>query len=618
MKLNFDINALFNNRLTGPSKQANEKVTHSYVQVKTTEFDEHANLHQTKKILKNRLTELSPQSLNALYQSAQDNRVQVYIDNEEKEVYETFVDRATRQFNFGKANGESSKQLNELLQRISQGSEQAHTETRSILAGLGKLDASTESYIAQSTTYTRFSLDELASTIAADEEFEPITDSKTFSLQVTTREGDTVEVKIKQGDNWGESTYANNISVNYEVEGNLSQSEKDALSELMNAIGTASDSLLAGNDFTQLMGIENFNGQQLSGFSLALKGSNQDINYNYQHNDNKQTLTGSWSQKGQIKAKFNMQSQLGGDASHEQLARYLELLDQAAESSYKNNDDKDQSDQTSALFSNTFTDFMQLADTLGKSLSSVDQQFTQTRAIANQLFNETIKNQSNRLGLKDEQQATLKEGFNQLADFSANFVAQKGGVKSQGKNEPKMGYQIELAQKSNFDSNLIDGVVTKSLKQSQTVKFDAVMQGVLNSRSQKFSEQYEIMAAFDETAQFKGYKQSRNSSEQSKQQIYQQLGEYSFSEIDKRTLSENELYLLKEGSLENSKADGFEDITKGFKAGDAILSQMEFHNSLHFQASLFSAKDQTFQDNLQSQLSIASQKQLLDAILDEL
>ena len=619
MNINIDINALFSARLAPTSSQVNTKIASGHVQVKTAVIDEQNNLTEVKKVLQNTLRQSTPQAINSLYQSAQDNRVQLYINNEEKEVYEAFTDRVTQHINLGKANGESQQQLDGLLKRISQGAEQAHTETRNILAQLGKLDAGTESYIAESSTYTRFALNELASKISEDEELAEInSNKKVFSLQVTTQQGDQIDITIKQADNRQANTFANKVSVSYEVEGNLSENEKMALSELMNAIGSTSDSLLAGNDLTQLMGIKDFNGQQLSAFSLSLAGSNQEVNYSYQHSDNQQNLSGSWSQKNQVKASFNMQSQLGGIADNEQLARYLTLIENASDASYKQNDNRDESDQTSALFSNTFTNFMQLSEKLGNSLASVNQQFTQTRKIASHLFNETVKNQADRLGLKDEQQATLKEGFNQLADFSASFVANRGGAQNQAKDQLKTGYQIELKQKTNMETSVLNGEITQAIKQKQIANFDSVMQGQLNSRTQQSNEQYEIVAAFDEKQQLNGYKQNRQVREQSKESIYHAMGESRFSEIDKNTVSENNLYLLKEGSLEESKMQGFDNITKGFKAGDFILSQLELHKSYNYQASTFTPNEASFRDNIQSQLSIASQKKLLDEILDKI
>jgi len=623
MNVNFKSGLFINYSAPATSNNLTDKLTNGHVQVVTTTIDQQNHLQEAKQLLTNSLEKSSAQQLNKYHQGAQDRRLQLYIGNKDVEPYEVFSDRVTQHINTGKSRGESSEELNSLLQRISQGAQQAHTETRSILSGLGKLDADTESYIAQSSTYTRFALNELESKISETEAHQEITDNnKAFSLLVTTREGDEININIQQTDGWHDKTYGNKVSVSYEVEGDLSESEKIALSDLMNAIGSSSDSLLAGNDFSKVMGVENFNGQQLSGFSLSLNGSGQDINYTYQLNDNSQTLTGNWAQNGVVTAQFNLKSQLGGNADDEQLAQYLDLLHDAAESSYKNNDDKDQSDQTSPLFSNAFTDFMQLAEDLGNSLDSVDQQFTQARKLANDLFDKTIENQETRLGLKDEQQATLKEGFNQLADFSANFVDHKGGFAKQGKNanikKLATGYDVQMSQKTVQKQKLIDKDLITGLKQSQSVKFDGVMNAIKNERSHQFSEGYEIMSAFDEKQNFKGYKQTRSVSEQSKEKIYVGAGISPFSKIDKNSVSKNDLYILKEGVSETSSREGFENIIKGAKAGDYALSENQYNKNLHYEQSQFTPSEASFQNNLQTQLSIASQKQLLDDLFNKL
>ena len=56
-----------------------------------------------------------------------------------KNRFEVFVNKVTNRVNQGKASGESADELNGLLDRISQGAEAAHSETRSVLAALSKL-----------------------------------------------------------------------------------------------------------------------------------------------------------------------------------------------------------------------------------------------------------------------------------------------------------------------------------------------------------------------------------------------------------------------------------------------------------------------------------------------
>lgn len=573
---------------------------------------------ETKKMLGMALKENSPQELNKLYESALDNRVKVYSEasGSKEIVSEAYVDKATRRVNYGKAQGESAEELNSLIERISQGAEQAHSETRNILAGLGRLDPSTENYIAESQTYTRFALDELNSKIGVDEKFATASDNKKdFSLQVTTREGDEIKVNIKQSNEWSDLTFSDQISVKYEVEGELSESEQQALGELMNAIGSASDSLLAGNDLTSIMGIKEFNGTQLADFSLSLKGSGQDVEYKYALDGDQQNLKGKWSQDGQVKTTFNLTSKLGGAANEHELAQYLDLLDEAADASHYLNEKE--RDRSSGLFKNTLTDFMNLAVTLGESLAKADKEFDQTRTLADTLFTKMNHEQTARLGLQDEDKARFKEGFNRLVDFSADFVANGGGKKSKGKFDPSTGYQMQLRQKTSKGIEATPNGVKEAVKQSRKVMLDGVMDDGRNERDHQLTEKYEIKAVIDDFS-MQAVKQKRDTNEHLREKIYHGMGEYTFSEMDRKARSENSLYFLKEGSLELSQLAGGEKSKKGIMAGDKITWQHESSKPYDYNAKLLISKDKDFREAERAAISIESQKRLLDKVLDAL
>jgi|GEM_PF-5522898 len=577
-------------------------------------------LTYTKNLLKNSLAAHSPQTLYQFSQSALDNRVQFYADHDNggKEVHEAFVDTVTRRVNVGKAQGENADNLNQLIERISQGAEIAYSETRSVLDSLSKLDAGTESYIAQSQSYTRFALNELNSKIGADEELDFLSkDKKSLSLQVTTREGDEVNINIIQSKGSADLTFGNQISVKYEVEGDLSESEHQALSELMNAIGSASDSLLAGNDLTRLMGIEGLDGGQLADFSLSLKGAGQNVDYNYSQNGNKQTLEGSWAQNGVMMADFNLNSKFGGVAGEQELAQYLALLDEAADSTYKNNKNTDEQDQTSGLLKNTLNDFMNLAERMGKSLSKAEKEFEQARELANTLFTQISREKTDRLGLKDEEKARLKEGFNRLADFSANFVAAGGGISTAHYRES--GYKVDFSQHT---EEMIDNTSEgnkQALKQTRNVFLDSVMAGAAgnNERDHTLTEQYEIKAVMDNSS-LNAIKQKRETTEHLQEKLYVGGGVSTFRQTDRESRSENSLYLLDEGYLELSKLAGGESTKKALMAGEHVISQHENNKSYQYNEALFSSKDKGYRDAKVIALSIESQKKLLNEILDKL
>ncbi|WP_028865834.1 DUF5610 domain-containing protein [Psychromonas aquimarina] len=578
------------------------------------------DIRRTKQILRSALHEYSPQKLNQVYESAVDNRVTIYSQNEqgEPEPHKAFIDKVTRRVNYGKAQGESAEQLNSLMDRISRGAEEAYSETRNILAGLSKLDPATESYISESQSYTRLGVTELSSKIGVDEQFDKTTDhKKEFSLQVTTREGDEISISIRQSRGVFDLTRGDEISVKYEVEGDLSASEHEALSDLMNAVGSASDSLLAGGDLNEIMGIKEFNGRQLADFSLNLKGSGQTIEYYYDQDGRDQNLQGSWTQDNQVMAKFSLNSKFGGTTNEYELAQYLDLIEEAADASYKFNENEKEKDRSSDLFKNTLTNFMNLAEDLGKSLDKADKKFDQARTLADTLFTKMNHEQSTRLGLKDEDKARFKEGFNRMVDFSANFMSNEGGMISQGGQDLKTGYQIDLKQRTSVAVETTPDGIKDAVKQTRTVQFDGVMRGGISERDHRLNEKYEVSAVIQDFS-MQAMKQNRDSKEYLREKIYHGLGEYRFQETERESESSNSLYFLKEGSLELSRLEGQEKFKKGFMAGDKITSQIEGGETYNYNAELLIKTEQDFRDAKVIEMSIESQKKLLDEVLDVL
>jgi hypothetical protein len=527
------------------------------------------------------------------------------------------VDRATRAMYTGKAKGESVDKLNNLLTRISQGAEQAHNETRSILSELSKLTPGTESYISQSQTHTRFALDKLGSVISPEEQFSsPTGNKKSFSLQVTTQQGDLIDIKINQANQWNNLTFSDQIKVSYEVEGDLSEAEHQALTELMNSIGGASDILLAGGDLSKLMGIDSFDGEQLANFSLSLSGSGQKISYQYEHDQDNQYLEGSWTQSGVNKATFDLISKFGGNSHQSQLTQYLYLIEEASDTSFKFNLNDNERDQSSGLLKNTFTDFLQLAERLGNSLDKADKVFDHSRTLANTLFTKMQSDQENRLGLEDEDKARIKEGFNLLTDFSAKFSVMGGGSASKGYIEPGTGYQLSLNQKTKNVTELMPDGNQQGIKQKRDISFDGIMSGI-NEREHKLNEQYQVSAVISDFS-LQAMKQSRETSEHLREKIYHGMGNFTLREKDREAESSNSLYFLKEGSLELNKLIGEESFTRGFMAGDKITSQIDGSESYDIEQRLLITKEQDYRDATSIAMSIASQKKLIDELFEML
>ncbi|SFC54582.1 hypothetical protein [Pseudoalteromonas denitrificans] len=559
--------------------ESNQKVrTQQNLSIKSNKDNQFGGIRVlTKEVLKSKLNEYSPQGLNALYESADNGKIKLYstVKNDDKP-WTFFVDRVTQRVNQGKAQGESADNLNTLLDNITQGANRAHNETRDLLQAMSQLDPDSESYIAKSQTFTRFALEEMSAKINNNEVLEvDKNNTKTFSLTVKTREGDEILINIKQNQGWKDLTFGREINTRYEVEGELSDTEHQALSELMNAVGKASDGLLNGDDFSYLAGIEAFNGEQLSGFSLNLSGSDQKISYSYSHDGESQKLEGNWRQSGEVKANFTLNSKIGGVAEREDLTQYLELINEATKSQ--------DNAQLSFLFKNSFSEFMQLSQRLGASLENANKAFDQSRELAGNLFSEMMSLQKGRIGLMGEDKAKLKEGFNRLADFSSNFMIGVGGEKSQSKKSSnlKSGVEFSLSQKTQM--SVKNEGESAGLLVEQTRKFilDEVISENNNRRDNKTTEEYIIDAFIDfETLSMTAMNQSRNTKEDLKEKLYLGMGEYLSNKVNTQTNTENSLHKLKEGYLENSRKSVKENTEKGIMAGDVFSSLIK--NQSHY------------------------------------
>jgi len=599
------------------SLESQQKISNNQKSKTTTNINEISNRALAQGLLKSKLYAFSPSKINSLYESAENGKVKLYSDvsNVNKEPYEFFVDRVTKHVNQAQLEDESTEELNTLLSEVSKGAQSAHHETRDVLQALSKLDPETQSYLAQSETYTRFALKEIDAKINGHERLSVSSGSeKDLILAVKTRQGDEVTISIQQNQGWEGLTFGKGIEVEYQVDGELSEEEHKALSELMNAIGQASDGLLAGRDFTTLLGINEFNGEQLASFSLNLAGSGQEISYDYSHNGESQGLQGSWRQGGEVKASFELNSELGGVANKDDLASYLELID----ASTKVNGDATNA-QVSLLFKNSFSEFMQLSEKLGNSLEVADELLEDSRNLANELFSQTIKEREERLGLKDESSARLKEGFNRLADFSTKFVNGKGGDKNQqGSNQDLVtGSQFEISQETQYTLKRDGDNSGLSVMQSRKYALDEVLREQGTQRDNKVAEEYVIDAFIDfKTSTMVSMNQSRSTSSNLNEKHDLGMGEYLIKAVKKQTQTENSLYNSALGDLESTQESVKEDTQRALMAGEIMTSLVEIKTDKNEVLTQFTPKDK-IEDN-QAVFKMNFKSKLLNEIIDSI
>ena len=301
-------------------------------------------------------------------------------------------------------------------------------------------------------------------------------DNYSFAVEVKTKEGDIINITFNSSQGYDEETgkTVDGFGLSYQVEGDLSKAEHQALTEVLSGVGEMADEFFkvsqnsyskyvpAGQSEFNIDFLAAFNHQQLSGFDVSFSttennkfGSpenNLDLSYNVDQESNQQALTFT-SQAGINEINFSLDMSTFGGKDVKQMQQYIATLDQNLEDSRHNSKDESTTSalgkkddlkmqQGFAIFKGAFASMSSAAQRYSNIESVAAQQFTNGRAMAAELVDNMITNDSRYQGLGKETNNTLGAGISKLADFSAEFSFSK---EPEGlKLRPKIS--VELAQ----------------------------------------------------------------------------------------------------------------------------------------------------------------------------
>ncbi|BAU75175.1 hypothetical protein ppKF707_1675 [Metapseudomonas furukawaii] len=252
----------------------------------------------TQEILSNRLAERLGLEPGALSGKASD-----YTPDKVAERIIGFIDQRLRS---EAANGAAPEKLQGLLDQARAGVQQGFEEARKILDGLGVLEGKVASDVDDTFSRIQSGLDRLQKTYFPSEQgSQPASavamagyserssaQAETFDLDVKTRDGDTLRISIAQASaNWSRSSVAaasdgttsivaarsqsSSLQIGgwqIQVEGELDDEEKAALSDLLGQVQDISSRFYAGDlagAFDRAMALD-MDGEQLASMSLRL------------------------------------------------------------------------------------------------------------------------------------------------------------------------------------------------------------------------------------------------------------------------------------------------------------------------------------------------------------
>ena len=348
---------------------------------------------------------------------------------------------------------ESSGQLIERLNTSVKNIQNAYANTSDILSSLGQLGHEQKTFLASSQQRVERTLNPyMESTNRSKYEDD---DNYLFELSIKTKEGDVINITFNSSQGYDEKTgeAVDGFSLSYEVNGDLSEEEHKALSQVLNGVGEMADEFfkVSENSFSPLIVpnqtdmsldfLAGFNSEQLAGFNVSFSTTqndahdtgenNLDLSYSIDEASNQQALVFK-SEGGHNEIDFALDMSTIGGKDTQQMQQYLASLDQSLEDIRVNSTEDEKKsafgrkgDETMqqglALFKGAFASMSSAAERYSNIESLADQQFNDGRAMVADLVDNMIINDSRYQGLDDKAPNTLGAGISKLADFDATF-----------------------------------------------------------------------------------------------------------------------------------------------------------------------------------------------------
>ncbi|MBB1296974.1 hypothetical protein [Pseudoalteromonas sp. SR41-7] len=372
----------------------------------------------------------------------------------------------------GSLKNENSTQLIERLNTSVKNIQGAYANTSDILSSLGQLGHEQKTFLASSQQRIERSLNPYMESLNRAKYEDD--DNYLFELSVKTKEGDVINITFNSSQGYDEKTgeAIDGFGISYEVNGNLSEAEHGALTQVMAGVGEMADEFfkVSENSFNPLIVpnqtdmsldfLAGFNSEQLAGFNVSFSttqndaldtGENTlDLSYSIDEASNQQALVFK-AAGGQNDIDFALDMSTIGAKDTQQMQQYLASLDQSLEDSRVNSTEDDKTSafgksgdeamqQGFALFKGAFASMSSAAERYSNLESLADQHFNDGRAMVADLVDNMITNDARYQGLGNKAPNTLGAGISKLADFDATFSY----ALDNGDYQPKS--TIELSQ----------------------------------------------------------------------------------------------------------------------------------------------------------------------------
>ncbi|MBB1405297.1 hypothetical protein H5079_06665 [Pseudoalteromonas sp. SG44-5] len=500
-----------------------------------------------------KVAQLLQQQLSVLITPAKKENISSYHYSAEELAIRTVITSQQE----GLLKNEHSDKLIQRLNKSVKDIQGAYANTSDILFNLGQLGHQQTSFLASSQQRVERALNPYMESLNRTKYEND--DNYLFELSVKTKEGDIINITFNSSQGYDEKTgeAVDSFGISYEVNGDLSEAEHAALTQVMAGVGEMADEFfkVSENSFNPIIVpnqtdmsldfLADFNSEQLAGFNVSFSttqndaldtGENTlDLSYSIDEASNQQALVFK-SESGQNEIDFALDMSTIGAKDTQQMQQYLASLDQSLEDSRVNSteDSKDSAfgrkgdktmQQGFELFKGAFASMSSAAERYSSIESLADKQFNDGRAMVADLVDNMITNDPRYQGLGNSTQNSLGAGISKLADFDAKFefAMDRGDYQpksnvalSQTTEQQKSGELKGVTQSKNVSSHFDyqntrpdyydskEGYnINTAVKNNELVGLDQYQQIDIDKKTYQYNQdksQYELKMALTEKA----------------------------------------------------------------------------------------------------------------------
>lgn len=405
----------------------------------------------------------------------------------------------------GLKNNENTDQLMSRLDDSAANFRTAYTNTSSILSSLGQLGPDQKSFLASSEQRVERAMSSY--TEAIHRHFngkENDGDKNVFEVQVKTQEGDIITISLHsaQGRDVETGENVDSFTLEYEVEGDLSKEEHDALTSILKGVGELADEFFSFNQISDnyqrnlafqtnqaqlsLDFLSDFDNEQLASLDFSLSNSdgikdpwmsnNLDFSYQFDQEKQEQEFSFNWEAGSRV-TTFDLNMSALGNADQDQMLEYLAMMDENFEESSADGSqffdnpymrERYEEDLIAAttgfsMFKSAFSNMSSQAERYTNLESQAQKIFDEGRSLVADLTENMIKNDPRYQGLSEVEKGSFSEGFSNLADFDTKFSFSPGTKDSftelemsQETQKKQIGKYSGINQQKNIEANSSD------------------------------------------------------------------------------------------------------------------------------------------------------------------